>query len=103
MGLRERVSMAITSPVDEARKLLEETQHADEHVRLSILLDGWFRGIAGALDELAVEIDAMREERGQAAAPAEPPPASARPSPSDAPPEAAPAGDGEPEEPLDEA
>jgi hypothetical protein len=103
MGLRERVSMAISSPVAEARKILDETPHADEHVRLSVLLDGWFRGIAGALDELAVEMDAQREERRRPDAPGPPAPAPAgAPAPESAPkPEAR--GGEESQEPLDEA
>jgi hypothetical protein len=60
MGARERVVAALEAPVAEAEKLLAETPHADEHTRLSILMTGWFRGVAGALEELAVELDEQR-------------------------------------------
>ncbi|HEX3806747.1 MAG TPA: hypothetical protein VHV52_08195 [Gaiellaceae bacterium] len=57
MGVRERVVDAIGDPVNEAEKLLAEAQHADEHTRLTILMTGWFRGLAAALEELAIELD----------------------------------------------
>lgn len=60
VGVRERVQRAIESPVAEAERLLAETPHAEPHERLSILMTGWFRGIAGALDELAIELESLR-------------------------------------------
>jgi hypothetical protein len=63
VGLRERVRMAIDGPVGEAQKLLDGAPGADEHARLSMLVNGWFRGIAGALEEIALEVDALRAER----------------------------------------
>jgi hypothetical protein len=73
MGLRERVQQAISSPVSEAEKLLAEAQHADAHERLSILVSGWFRGIAAALEEVALDVDALRSA-GAAGAGSAPPP-----------------------------
>ena len=69
---------AIEAPTAEAQKVLAETPHADDHERLTVLMNGWFRGLAGALEELAIELDALREE----APPAQPapPPAPARPA-----------------------
>jgi class 3 adenylate cyclase len=60
MGVRERVVDAIGDPVNEAERLLAEAQHADEHTRLTILMTGWFRGLAAALEELAIELDEQR-------------------------------------------
>ena len=62
MAVRDRVQRAIEAPTAEAQKLLAETPHADPYERLSVLVSGWFRGLAAALEELAVEIDAMREQ-----------------------------------------
>ncbi|HZQ82243.1 MAG TPA: hypothetical protein VFB25_09750 [Gaiellaceae bacterium] len=63
MSTRERVVTAIEARVIEAEKLLAEAVDADEHARLSILITGWCRGIAGALEEIAVELDEQRRER----------------------------------------
>jgi len=63
MSVRERVVSAIEARVTEADKLLAETADADDHTRLSILVSGWFRGLAGALEEIAVELDEQRRER----------------------------------------
>jgi hypothetical protein len=52
--------MAIDAGVDDAQKVLREAASAGDDERLSILLNGWFRGIAAALEELAVELDTMR-------------------------------------------
>jgi hypothetical protein len=60
VGVRERVQRAIESPVAEAERVLAETPHAKPHERLSVLMTGWFRGIAGALDELAIELELLR-------------------------------------------
>jgi hypothetical protein len=75
VGVRERVQRAIESPVAEAEKLLAEAPHAKRTERLTILMTGWFRGIAGALDELAIELEALRAERSQ------PPPLAPPPHP----------------------
>lgn len=73
MGVRERVQRAIESPVAEAERLLAEARNAKRSERLTILMTGWFRGIAGALDELAIELDAVRAEQTQARRPPPPP------------------------------
>jgi hypothetical protein len=57
MAVRDRVRMAIETSVGEAEKTLAATPDADDHARLSILLNGWFRGLAGAIEEIAVELD----------------------------------------------
>jgi len=55
--MRERVRQAIAGPVAEAEKLLAALQDADADTRLSILASGWFRGLAAALEELAIALD----------------------------------------------
>jgi hypothetical protein len=63
VGVRDRVQRAIESPVAEADRLLAEAPHAEPHERLTILMTGWFRGIAAGLDELAIEVESM--QRGE--------------------------------------
>lgn len=75
-GMRERVRQAIAVPVAEAEKLLAELQDADADVRLSILVSGWFRGLAAALEELAIALDDLLAH--PAAETAIPPPPTAR-------------------------
>jgi hypothetical protein len=65
MSVRERVVEAIEGPVLAAEKLLTEAQHADDHTRLELLVNGWFRGIAAGLEEIAVELDEQRRERNE--------------------------------------
>jgi hypothetical protein len=55
--VRERVRRAIAGPVAEADKLLAELQDADADTRVSILVTGWFRGLAAALEELSIAVD----------------------------------------------
>jgi len=62
MGVRERVQRAIEGPVADAAKLVDEAVHADDHTKLSLQLNGWFRGISAAIEELAVELEVLREE-----------------------------------------
>jgi len=81
MSLRERVQRAIASPVDDAERLLAQTPHAGDHERLTILIEGWFRGLAGALEELAIEVDELRRERFERDEPASPEPHSGAPPP----------------------
>ena len=79
MGVRERVQRAIEGPVADAAKLVDEAAHADDHTKLSLQLNGWFRGISAALEELAVELEVLREELTRPPdAPLEPP---SRPEP----------------------
>lgn len=61
MGLRERVQHAIEGPVGESHKLLDDAPNADVETKVSILVNGWFRGISAALEELAIAIDDLRE------------------------------------------
>ena len=52
MGLRERVQQAITEPVSESERLLDQLESSDLEAKLSILISGWGRGLAVALDDL---------------------------------------------------
>lgn len=65
MGLRERVRLAIDSPVDDVQRTLNDAPELDAATRLSLQLNGWFAGIAGALEEIAIEIDHLRERKDQ--------------------------------------
>jgi multidrug resistance efflux pump len=65
-GLRERIRLAIEAPVAEAEKLLNELTDADSETRLSILISGWSRGLASALEELAVAVDELQQPRSHA-------------------------------------
>jgi hypothetical protein len=85
MGQHERVRRAIEGPVREAEKLLAELTNPSSETKLSILISGWGRGLAAALEELAIAIDQLQHERS-GAPPATPPPAAA---PEQAPPQAA--------------
>lgn len=60
-GLRERIRHAIEAPVGEAEKLLNELKDADAETRLSILISGWSRGLAAALEELAIAVDELQQ------------------------------------------
>jgi hypothetical protein len=59
--LRERIQLAIEAPVTEAEKLLNELKDADSETRLSILISGWSRGLASALEELAIAVDELQQ------------------------------------------
>jgi hypothetical protein len=61
MSLQARVHSALEAPVVAAEKILDELPEDDVHERLSIQLDGWGRGIADALEEIALELDALRD------------------------------------------
>ena len=73
-GLRERIRQAIAAPVEEAEKLLGELKHADGETRLSILISGWSRGLAAALEELAIAVDELRQPGPSATTATSPPP-----------------------------
>jgi hypothetical protein len=60
MGLRERIHTAIQSPVEEATKLIDTSEELDEHTRITLLLNGWFRGISAAVEELATAIEELQ-------------------------------------------
>lgn len=61
MSLQNRVHTALETPVAAAEKLLVELPEDDVHNRLGIQIDGWGRGIADALEEIAIELDSLRE------------------------------------------
>jgi hypothetical protein len=61
MSLQNRVRTALETPVTAADKLVGELPDDEGHKRLAIQLDGWGRGIADALEEIALELDALRE------------------------------------------
>jgi len=63
MGVRERVRDAIQAPVDTAERELRDLQEADAETRLTVLIDGWARGLAAALEELAVAVDELERRR----------------------------------------
>jgi hypothetical protein len=63
MGVRERVQEAIQAPVEAAAQELRELQDADVETRLTLLIDGWARGLAAALEELAVALDDLERRR----------------------------------------
>jgi hypothetical protein len=73
-GLRERIRLAIEAPVEEAEKLLNELKDADGETRLSILISGWSRGLASALEELAIAVDELRQPGPHATTETSPPP-----------------------------
>ena len=60
MAERERVQKAIEAPVDEAAKLLAESPAADLETRLAMRIDGWGRGLAAGLEELAIAVEELR-------------------------------------------
>ena len=60
MATRDRVREAIEAPTAEAGKLLAELREGDDHERLTILIDGWGRGLAAALEELALTLDELQ-------------------------------------------
>jgi hypothetical protein len=84
MGLRERVQQAVEGPVRESERLLLDVQEADAETRLSILINGWCRGVSAALEELAIAIDDLRERRSGPAADATPGGEPAEPTPPEA-------------------
>ena len=61
MSLQNRVHTALETPVLAAEKILDELPEDDGSERLAIQLDGWGRGIADALEEIALELDSLRE------------------------------------------
>jgi hypothetical protein len=61
MSLQNRVHTALETRVGAADKLVGELSDDEVHKRLAIQLDGWGRGIADALEEIALELDALRE------------------------------------------
>ena len=78
MAERERVKKAIEAPVGEAAKVLDETPRGDVETRLAMLIDGWGRGLAAGLEELAIAIGDLRRS-STADEPSTPSPSSAAP------------------------
>jgi hypothetical protein len=72
-GLRERIQLAIEAPVGEAAKLLNDLKDADSETRLTILISGWSRGLASALEELAIAVDELHQPGDRATAEPSPP------------------------------
>jgi hypothetical protein len=69
--LRERIRGSIAAQVDEAERLLNELKDADVETKLSMLISGWGRGLAAALEELAIAVDELPQwdaARAEAAA-----------------------------------
>jgi hypothetical protein len=64
---RERVKRAIEAPVADAAKPLEESRAADAETRLAMLIDGWGRGLAAGLEELAIAMTDLRRARSDEA------------------------------------
>jgi hypothetical protein len=71
MGARERVRDAIQASVDDAQRDLRDLRDADFETRLTVVVDGWARGFAAALEELAIAVDEL-ERQGREARVAEP-------------------------------
>ena len=69
MGARDRVRDAIQASVDDAQRDLRDLQDADSETRLTVLIDGWARGLAAALEELAIAVDELERLRPEASAP----------------------------------
>jgi hypothetical protein len=73
MHARQRVHEAIEASVREAADLAERSG-AEGEDRLQFLVDGWGRGLASALEELAVTLDELqRLVRSSEPEPAQPP------------------------------
>jgi hypothetical protein len=72
-GLRQRIRQAIEMPVGEAEKLLNDLKDADSETRLTILISGWSRGLASALEELAIAVDELHQPGKRAIAEPSPP------------------------------
>jgi hypothetical protein len=60
---------AIQASVDGAEQELRQLQDADAETRLAVLIDGWARGVAAALEELAVAVDELERRRQTTSAP----------------------------------
>lgn len=81
MSERERVRHAIEGPVEEAVKLVDASAAADVETRLSMLINGWGRGLAAGLEELAIAVGDLRRHPGPTAPEPEPELESARQRP----------------------
>jgi hypothetical protein len=88
--VRIRVHEAVEAAVRDAADLAERS-NADGETRLRMVVDGWGRGLAAALEELAVSVD----ELWRLMAPSDPEPEQA-PGPPQAPSRAEPAAESSP-------
>jgi hypothetical protein len=88
--VRIRVHEAVEAAVRDAADLAERS-NADAETRLRMVVDGWGRGLAAALEELAVSLD----ELWRLMAPSDPEPEQA-PAPPQAPSRAGPAAESSP-------
>jgi hypothetical protein len=106
-GVRERVQRALAGPVAESEKLLADLRDADAETRLSILASGWFRGLAAALEELAIAVDDLRAQPTPETPPGQPPGGQDIETPAQAPPAERPEridlSDADPEQMIDTA
>ena len=106
-GVRERVQRALAGPVAESEKLLADLGDADAETRLSILASGWFRGLAAALEELAIAVDDLRAQPAAETPPAQPPARQVIETPAQIPPaessERIDLSEGDPEQMIDAA
>jgi hypothetical protein len=66
MSERERVRRAIEGPVEEAVRLVDGSPGADVETRLSMLINGWGRGLAAGLEELAIAVGDLRHQAQEA-------------------------------------
>ena len=69
VSLRERVRRAIADHVDASEELLLQLDTADEATKLTTFASGWFRGLAAALEELALELDQRGRPEAEAPQP----------------------------------
>jgi hypothetical protein len=60
MAERERVHRAVKDAIDDAERLLDESPDTDLESRLMILINGWGRGLAAGLEELAIAVADLR-------------------------------------------
>jgi hypothetical protein len=106
-GVRERVRRALAGPVAESEKLLADLRDADAETRLSILASGWFRGLAAALEELAIAVDDLRAQPAAETPPGQPPAGQVIETPAHAPPAESPEridlSEADPEQMIDTA
>jgi hypothetical protein len=73
MASRERVQAAVTASVEEATENLAELSGASEEARLRTIIDGWGRGLAAGIEELAIALDEVHRLLAEAAGTREPP------------------------------
>src|SRR6059058_2985737 len=60
--LRKRVRDAIEGPVSESEGLLNDLTAETTDTRLAIQISGWGRGLAAALEEIAIALDELQSK-----------------------------------------